>query len=109
MNPRNRSRRDREWVRAYHSKERVRWVKRRPCRVPGCRRQAENMHVRGGGVGRKAEYVWIADICRMHHREAHQGQKSFERRHGLDLETAARDLQKAWERHLVEKERRMAA
>jgi hypothetical protein len=98
LNPRNEKRRAREFRRTYHSLERVTWVHTRPCRVPGCPNLAECMHIRTGGMGRKDSYTRIADICRDHHWEAHQGVATFQRKYGLDLRRIARELQEAWER-----------
>lgn len=37
------------------------------CCVPGCTKLSQNVHVLGGGVARKADAKWIANICGHHH------------------------------------------
>jgi len=109
VNPINRKRREKEWARAYHSRERRDWVKTRECKVQGCRRKAVNMHIKTGGTGRKADYTEIADICQTHHLESHRGQKTFELKYKLALRQIADQLDADWERYLMEKELKAAA
>ena len=73
------------------------WVRRHHCSVPGCeRRPIECAHVRrgtGGGVALKPSDRWVISLCSFHHAEQHRiGERSFERRHGLDLVELAREF-----------------
>lgn len=48
----------------------------------------ECAHVRranNSGTGFKPSDAFTVALCRDHHRESHQGEKSFERKYGLDL------------------------
>ena len=67
LKKRNHRRRDREWARAYGSKERVKAVKRMECLVPSCRNRSENAHTESGGTGRKADARTVANVCKAHH------------------------------------------
>lgn len=70
---RNRKRHSREWVRAYGSQDRVKFVKSLPCVVTGCgNAPSENMHTGTGGAGRKGDADTIVPACAEHHRFAHQ-------------------------------------
>lgn len=88
MKRRNVKRKKSEWARAYHSKERVEFVKSLPCRVPTCAAMSpsENAHAETGGTGRKADYDKILPLCTKHHRELHDhGQETFEAKHEITL------------------------
>lgn len=83
--------------RQYHSRERVRWVRGLDCLVCFCG-PCDNAHVRTGGMGMKASYVWIVPLCHSCHAELHTaGIRTFEGRYDLDLEDAARMVQEMWE------------
>ena len=84
---------------AYHSVERIQWVRRLACVVPGCEtRPAENHHTRAGGMGMKAHYSTIVPLCHHHHQQLHTiGVLTFERRYGLDLAQEAAAVQTRWE------------
>src|SRR5688500_2875319 len=75
VKPVNRKRRQAEFARCYHSKERVTWVKALPCgwcRLRGLVRvsvPSDNAHVVTDGMGRKANYDAIAPLCRRHHQQ----------------------------------------
>ena len=67
---RNAKRQAKEFQRAYHSKERVEWVKTLPCII--CRATpCENAHAKGDGAGRKGGYKFIVPMCQAHHAEQH--------------------------------------
>lgn len=92
------SKKRKEWARAYGSPERVRWVQGQWCVVPDCREwPTENAHTESGGMGRKADADTIVPVCRHHHREMHMGQKTFEKKYGLDLKELARQTQRRWQ------------
>lgn len=101
LRARNPKRRKAEWARAYHSPERVAWVRARPCFVCGCpRRPSENAHTVTGGMGRKADASTIAPLCAYHHAELHQvGASTFETLHRFPLAWAAAETEEAWQRH----------
>lgn len=64
----NHKRRAKEFTRCYGSEERVTQIKALPCAVPGCSRQpSDNAHVCNGGMGRKADWEWVVNLCRHHH------------------------------------------
>lgn len=95
VNPVNLDRRESDRERQFG--ELAEYVRNRGCAVKGCRRWAEPAHVRtrrnaGAWVEIDGEQVGnIAPLCHHHHREQHRiGIRSFEARHGLDLEEVAR-------------------
>lgn len=59
-----------EFARIYGSRDRVERIKRLPCHVCGLY-PSENAHTENGGMGRKAGWQTIVNICRTHHRELH--------------------------------------
>lgn len=81
---RNPKRRQSEFARCYHSKERVLFVKSLPCawcaklRLPIQCGATENAHTEGGGAGRKAHYTTIAPLGRYHHERYDQHQPPFD-------------------------------
>lgn len=96
VKPRNPKRRQSEFARAYHSKERVEWVKSLPCCVCSTV-PSDNAHVGNGGAGRKAGYESIVPLCREHHRELHNiGIQSFNERHWIWLHIVADTTQAVW-------------
>lgn len=99
----NKDRCDREFPRTYGSIARVQWVQRQPCIAVGCSRApCVNMHVEGGGAGRKADADKIAPGCHIHHHELDtQGRKSFELKYGIDLQLAAARTEEAWQAYLA--------
>lgn len=42
------------------------------------------------GVGTKSSDAQTVSLCRDHHAETHRGERTFERKHGLDLMELAR-------------------
>lgn len=94
----NVARKEREFRRCYHSKERVAWVQRLACLV--ClRRPSENAHTKGGGGSRKAGYETIVPLCHDDHAryDAHDPQI----RAAFDWAAKALAVQVAWLRTLV--------
>ncbi len=95
----NVERHEREWTRAYHSLERVAFVKSLPCIVPGCRaKPCDNAHIANDGKGRKGDYTLIVPACRTHHEELDNGdgRSAFEAMYGLSLAEHAAETEKAW-------------
>lgn len=60
-----------KWRRAYHSPERVNFVKSLPCCLSGLA-GVENAHVEGDGAGRKGHYTAIVPMRRELHRRWHR-------------------------------------
>lgn len=82
--------------RVYGSDDRVQWIKAQPCVVCGAT-PSENMHIRGGGVGRKADADQIIPCCSYHHGRAHvKGIETFAMLYRLDLSLLAAQTQAAW-------------
>jgi hypothetical protein len=101
----NRARKASEFVRAYGSKARVAWVKRRPCivAVGVCAGPIENAHVvKGdGGTSYKASAEFIAPMCHRHHRRLHSlGPISFQSVFKVDLAACAAETERAWRAHV---------
>ena len=104
VKPKNAKRRKREFERAYGGASRVEWIKTLPCVVasPLCQGPIENMHVRGGGVARKADARFIAPACHGHHAQLHLvGKTVFEKMHRVNLDVAASVVEDMWQRKLA--------
>lgn len=73
-----------------------RWVSSHRCCVPGCQLMPiECAHVRraaNAGTGMKPSDAFTVSLCREHHAESHRGEKTFERKHGVDLMALAREF-----------------
>lgn len=96
IRPRNLERQKKEFARAYHSIERVEFVKSLPC-VAGCLRPSQNAHIETGGAGRKADYDKIVPLCFYAHRLFHSwGRVSFEKHFSIDLDALAADTERCW-------------
>lgn len=96
MNARTKAQKDAEWLRAYGSAERVEWISRQPSVISG-KRPCVNAHIKTGGMGRKADCVWIVPLTFDEHNEIHQhGQETFAKKHGIDLEVAAVETEMKW-------------
>lgn len=92
----NPGRRKREWARAYHSIERVCFVKSLPCIVTG-QTGCENAHIVGGGMGRKADYTLIVPLVAAMHAQLHSiGASQFSLLHGVDLFACAVETERRW-------------
>ncbi len=90
--------RDREaerFAQQFGSVGRVEWVKSLPSVFSG-RGPCVNMHTRGDGTSRKADYIWIVPATDGEHQESHRGQKTFARKYGIDLELAATQIEALW-------------
>lgn len=99
VNPRNPARRSKAFARCYGSEARVLWMSRQPCCVCGYP-VSENVHTKGGGMGRKADADTIVPMCHDHHRELHQsGTASFELAYGIRLASVAHNTDLAWRVH----------
>jgi hypothetical protein len=97
---RNEARKAAEFVRCYGSEERVEWIKSFGCVICG-KKPSENVHVRGGGAGRKADARFVVPGCRAHHNELHRnGVETFEADHSIDLEATADRFEAQWQAHL---------
>jgi hypothetical protein len=97
---RNQKRHSREWRRAYHSVERVEFVKGLPSVVSG-ERPCENAHTENGGMGRKADYQTIVPLTPREHVELHNfGPLWFTIHYPVDLKAAAAETEAAWQAYL---------
>lgn len=93
----NRKRKASEFVRCYGGRARVSWIARQWCVISG-EGPCENVHVRGDGMGRKADARWIVPMVSRLHRELHRiGKISFECVHGVDLDYLAEETEVAWQ------------
>lgn len=89
-----------EFARVYHSRARVEWIKSLPCVITGEYGDIENAHVKNGGMGRKADYIWIVPMKRRVHALYHKvGQLTLQEQHDIDLELAAIATEQAWLAH----------
>lgn len=55
----------------------------------------EVAHVRraaNSGTGTKPSDAYTVSLCREHHAESHRGERTFEKRHSLNLEKLAREF-----------------
>ncbi len=101
---RNVVRRRAEWLRAYGSEDRVRFINSLRCIADnGYCGDIENAHVgRNSGAGRKGDADKIVPLCQYHHWCLHNfGREAFEWVHG-NLEKSAKETEKIWQRHLLE-------
>jgi hypothetical protein len=86
----------------FKPKERLRstahrdWVRSHYCSVPGCQLMPiEVAHVNRAstrGIGTKSSDAQTVSLCRDHHAESHRGERSFERKYGIDLMRLAREF-----------------
>ena len=99
---RQKERKARAFARAYHSEERVVWVKQLNCVVCG-RTPCDNAHTETGGTGRKAGYKTIVPLCSGvggHHNELHAtGIRTFEDKYTINLRGKALRTQGWWLDH----------
>lgn len=69
------------------------WIRQQECCVPGCERRAphaviEAAHIRrasNSGTGIKPSDRFCVPLCADHHAESHRGERTFERKYGIDL------------------------
>lgn len=84
-------------LRIYGTPARVGWVQSQPSVVSG-KGPCENVHVKTGGTGRKADACWIVPLTHAEHRELHRrGQLTFEAKYGIDLAACAITTEAAWQ------------
>jgi hypothetical protein len=66
------------------------------CCVRGCTNlNIDCAHVRraaNSGAGMKPSDAYCVSLCHEHHMESHRGERTFERRYGLDLLALAREF-----------------
>jgi len=59
------------------------------CSVPGCQLMPiEVAHINRAstrGMGEKSSDAFTVSLCRDHHAESHRGEKTFERKYGINL------------------------
>ena len=103
VNPINRKRKAREFVRTYHSKERCAFISSLPCCACGGS-GSENAHTKDSeaGMGRKGSYKSIVALCGGGFSGCHEtlhriGQSAFERASGLDLRAEAARVEAEWQ------------
>lgn len=112
LNPVNRKRRQSEFARCYHSKERVGFVKALGCVY--CRMthgwplwsdEIHNAHTENGGRGRKGHYATIIPLCATHHRnyDEHQPPLVSDFIRGK-LKEAAAEVERLWQSRLLQSE-----
>ena len=76
----------------------LKYVRGFKCAVEGegCGGKIEAAHVEGsgtGGMGRKADDVYTIPLCSFHHARRHAtGWQTFDRAHGLDALSTAREI-----------------
>jgi hypothetical protein len=93
-----------ESIRCYESVERMEWVSRRPCVVPGCSApRSENVHIRREPDGRLTGSAFIVPLCARHRDLLVQqiGTRTFETVYRLDLGVEALDVELRWRQHLA--------
>ncbi len=95
----NPKRRQSEFARCYHSRERVRFVKSSPCLI--CATPfSENAHIKTGGMGRKSDYTSIVPLCTADHRNLHSlGRAEFENAYRIDLGYFALLTERLWQEY----------
>lgn len=100
LNAQNRRRREAERLRAYGPASRRAFVQALPCAVCG-RTPSENAHVGGlaggAGMGRKADARFCIPLCAQHHREHHEGERTFAETHRIDLLATAEAVEARWQ------------
>lgn len=77
------------------------WLHQQPCIITGLS-GVQQVHVKGGGVSRKAGYEWSVPMRPELHHELHQhGIRTFEEKYDVDLELAAIACQQRWLAHVA--------
>ena len=88
--------------RAHGGTERLAWTQAQPCIICGSTVGVQSVHVKGGGMGRKADAKWTIPACFTCHQGnggMHSGQKTFEKTHNIDLHHWAQVIDARWEQH----------
>ena len=102
---RRKARREREWARAYGSRERVEFVQAMGCLVcgwktqrprPGGTHTIENAHTVTGGAGRKADASTIINLCWRCHDAYDNAKQTFPATHGFDPAEEAARVERMW-------------
>lgn len=100
IKPTNPKRKAKAFAKAYHSEERVEFIRTLPCAVDWCdATRSDNAHIAGAGAGLKAGYVLVIALCRAHHTrlDTHpEGRRGFEQEYGLNLPQIAQTTHAAW-------------
>ena len=95
---RGRKRSAAEFARVYGGEERILWMQRQRCVVTG-EWPCVTVHVKTGGMGRKADARWTVPMIPHKHDELHRiGIRSFEAKYHVNLECLAIATQERWER-----------
>lgn len=72
------------------------WVRRHHCCVPDCvAMPIEVAHINKSstrGMGQKSSDAFTVSLCKAHHTESHTGEKTFERKYGLNLLALAKEF-----------------
>lgn len=75
------------------------WVRKHQCSVPGCQQMPiEVAHINRAstrGMGQKSTDAQTVSLCSAHHSESHRGERTFERKYGLDLMDMAKAFYRA--------------
>ena len=97
----NPERRQREFARAFGSRERVEWMQAQPCATCGAKPPSEVSHVRSRGAGGGPDDT--IPQCRRCHRRLHAlGIRTFGARFGVDLEQLVARYASNWrQRHMT--------
>lgn len=101
---RNSKRRNKNWIRSFHSAERVEWVNARGCLIHNaeCEGPIQNAHTQGGGMGRRADASTVVGLCNGHHCELHHhGVVTFQNKYRVMLVVAAELVEAAWQLHAL--------
>lgn len=86
-----------ETTRIYGPKPFRDWLHQQPCVITGLRSHIEQVHVIGGGVGRKAGWRFTVPMTDELHRELHQhGVQTFEAQWRVNLVCLAGMIQDRW-------------
>lgn len=93
---------DEEWRRIYGSPERAEWIEWQSSVASG-QTPCENAHIKTGGTGRKADYIWIVPLTWEEHRiELHTlGRETFEAKYKIDLDAKAIETERRWQDYLT--------
>jgi hypothetical protein len=97
---RNRKRHAANTARAFGAPDRCEWMKSQPSIISG-QTPCVSAHVRSGGTGRRADAKHTVPVTWAEHEEMHAGQKTFERKYGIDLLAEAAKTEARWQQHLA--------
>ena len=96
-----RSRSKAEATRVYGPPRRRAWIASQACCIPGQHEGVtQNVHVVGGGMGRKADAALVVPMCAAHHRLLHTwGAGTFQRMTRVELLLVAADTERRWQEY----------